>query len=445
MTRTNEEPPSDTAWTPSAALGTFLFMVISLFLWISVTPFVDLTGEAVLDPAAGRSNLINQIVTIVMSACLLGYGLAHPMRNAILQPRVLMGVMFIWFLAVSIISAHPTLGVRGIAITVLMMANAAIYLLLPSSERHFAKMIGITMLIMLALAYYGILFKPTFSIHQAAELREPMNAGLWRGHFPHKNSAAAAMVLATFFGLYVMNVWSRPAGIVICVLSFLFLMNTGGKTSTAMLPAIILVAFVFEKIRWLRIPIAIGGVVAFNVIAVGAAVYLPLGEFIAGLGIDATFTNRSDIWRLAFGALAEQPLTGYGFRGFWQTEQLVHSGGTVETWAVTAANGHNAFLDIALMTGIPGLLLALYWLLLLPLRDFARMGPAEEQSHLTRLFVRIWLYALFNAGLESIFFEGGSFIWFTLVMALCGLRLQSRATLAGQALQGTPARGVAHA
>ncbi|HXV31967.1 MAG TPA: O-antigen ligase, partial [Sinorhizobium sp.] len=248
-------------------------------------------------------------------------------------------------------------------------------------------------------------------------------------HIPHKNSASSAMVLAAFFGLFVMNAWSRLAGLAIVALSFLFLINTGGKTSTAMLPAIVMLAWIFEKLRFLRVPIVVGGVGLFNLFAVGSAVFRPLGEFIAGLGIDATFTNRADVWRFAFSALAERPLTGYGFKAFWQTEELVYSGGTVETWAVAAANGHNSFLDIALMTGFPGLLLTLIWLLLLPLRHISRISPERERTHLTRLFIRIWLYTIFHAGLESLFFEGGSFFWFTFMFAIYGLQLQSSAVL----------------
>jgi O-antigen ligase len=408
-------------------VGAFLFMAIFLFLWVSINPYVDLTGEAVLDPSAGNSNRLNQILALLLTIGMLGYGLLHPMRGIILQPRVLLVLLLSWFFFVSVISAHPMLGIKGIILSTMMTLNASIYLLLPASERHFAKMLGLGTLIMLGFAYYGILFKPTLAIHQASELREPMNAGLWRGHFPHKNSAAAAMVLAAFFGLFVMNSWSRLAGLAILVLSFLFLVNTGGKTSTAMLPAIVMLAWFFEKLRFL-----------------GSAVFRPLGEFIAGLGIDATFTNRADIWRFAFSALAERPLTGHGFKAFWQTEELVYSGGTVETWAVAAANGHNSYLDIALTTGFPGLLLTLIWLIVLPLRNISRIGPDREHSPLTRLFIRIWLYTIFHAGLESLFFEGGSLIWFTFLFALYGLHLQSSAALSAAPVSLKRSR-VAHA
>ncbi|OHV79757.1 O-antigen ligase [Ensifer sp. LCM 4579] len=441
---------SDTGFEETSAqtmrlrVAAFLFMALFLFLWVSIDPYVDLTGEAVLDPSAGNSNRLNQILALFLTAGMLGYGLLHPMRGIILQPRVLLALLYAWFFFVSVISVHPMLGIKGIILSTMMTLNASIYLLLPASERHFAKMLGIGTLIMLGFAYYGVLFKPTLAIHQASELREPMNAGLWRGHFPHKNSAAAAMVLAAFFGLFVMNSWSRAAGLAIVGLSFLFLVNTGGKTSTAMLPAILLLAWFFERLRFLRVPIVIGGVGLFNLFAVGSAVFRPLGEFVAGLGIDATFTNRADIWRFAFSALAERPLTGHGFKGFWQTEELVYSGGTIETWAVAAANGHNSYLDIALTTGFPGLVLTLTWLVVLPLRNISRIAPDHEHSHLTRLFIRIWLYTIFHAGLESLFFEGGSLLWFTFMFALYGLQLQSSAALTAAPAAENRSR-VAHA
>nr|WP_313958425.1 O-antigen ligase [Chelativorans sp. EGI FJ00035] len=402
-------------------------MALFFFFWISLNPFVDLTGAAVLDPSAGVSNRLNQLISLGLSGSILLFGMLHTLRNTILQPRALLIPLFSWFLFVSLLSNYPMLGIKGVVLAILMTVNASFYLLLPVSERHFAKMLAFGTLAALALSYYGIVFNPAISIHQASELREPMNAGLWRGHFPHKNSAAAAMVVATFFGLFVMSVWSRFLGAVIVVLAVFFLLQTGGKTSSAMLPATIIVAWTFERFRFLRIPIAVGGIALFNLLAVGSAVIKPFGEFLTQLGIDATFTNRADIWRFAFSAISDNPILGHGFKAFWQTEELVYSGGTIETWAVAAANGHNSYLDIALTTGIPGLVLTLIWVLFLPLRDISRMGPEEQHSPLTRLYTRIWLYTLFNAGLESLFYEGGNMLWFTFMLALYGFRFQASA------------------
>lgn len=412
-------------------VGPILFMGVFLFFWITTTPFIDLTGAAVLDPSAANSNRLNQVISLGLFAAMLCFGMFHPLRTAILQPRALLLPMFAWFFFVSLISAHPILGIKAVILTIIASINASIYLLLPASQRQFAKMLAIGTLIMLATAYFGVLFKPELSIHQASELREPMNAGMWRGHFPHKNSAAAAMVIAAFFGLFVFHTWSRLAGVTIVILSVAFLMQTGGKTSSAMLPGILILAWLFEHIRFLRMPIVIGGVGLFNLFAVGSAVFRPLGELVTAMGIDATFTNRADIWRFAFTAIADNPITGYGVRAFWQTDELVYSGGNVETWAVAAANGHNSYLDIALTTGIPGLLLTLVWILILPLRDIARLPEHAAHSHLTRLYTRVWLYVIFNAGLETIFFEGGNLLWFTFLFCLYGLRFQAFETLKG--------------
>ena len=426
-------------------VGTFLFLVVFLFSWITLSPFVDLSGAAVLVQSSRASSALNQLLSLGLFACMLGFGLFHPMRRIILQPRVLLSLIFAWLGFVSIIlSAYPFQGIKGMVLAVISVVNASVFLLLPRCEKHFARLLGIGCLIVLSVAYYGILFKPGLSIHQASEALEQINAGLWRGHFRHKNEAAVAMVVMALFGLFVMNVWSRLAGIVIVCLAFVFLVNTGGKTSTAMLPAVLVVAWVFEKVRILRVPIAIGGIALFNLFAIGSAVIRPLGDFVSDLGIDATFTNRADVWRLAFSAIAESPLVGYGMKGFWQTSQLVNGGGSVETWAVAAAHAHNSYLEVILMMGVPGLVLALAWLIVLPLYHISRIDPANEHSHLTRLFIRIWLYVIFHACLESLFFEGANPLWFTFLIVIYGLFLQTSAALT-PAPEPKPQGIVAHA
>ena len=420
MTATENAVPAE----GSNIFGVVLFMVIFFFFWITTNPYIDLTGAAVLDPSASNSNRLNQIVTIFVFVGTLSFGLSHPLRSVILQPRMLLLMIFAWFVFTSLMANHPDLAIKAVILAMITIINASVFLLLPSSERQFAKMLAFGTLVMLGFAYFGVIFLPRLSIHQASELREPMNAGYWRGHFPHKNTAAAAMVIASFFGLFVMSVWSRLAGIVIIVLACFFLTHTGGKTASAMLPAVIIVAWVFERYRWTRIPIAVGGVAAFNLLAVGSAVIKPFRALINSFGVDPTFTNRADIWRFAFSAISDRPFTGYGINSFWQTPELVYSNASVQTWAVEAYNGHNSYLDIWVLTGLPGLLLTLFFVLFLPLRDLSRIDADGAHSNVTRLFIRIWLYVIFNAGLEAIFFDNGSFMWFIFAVALYSFRLR---------------------
>ena len=426
-----------------APIGAILFMAVLLFLFITVKPYVDLTGEAVLDPSAGNSHRLNQVITLLLFAGLLIYGLAHPMRSIILKPHGLMLCILAWFLLVSLVSPHAFASIKAVVLSAITFVLAAVFLLLPTSERQFSKLLAFGALVMLGFAYYGVVFLPELSIHQASELREPMNAGFWRGHLPHKNSAAGIMVITAFIGLYVASTWSGLAGLAIVALSTFFLLHTGGKSASAMLPGVLLLAWLFERFRWTRVPIAIGGVAAFNMLAVGSAGIPPFREFVNGLGVDATFTNRDDIWRLAFGAISERPILGYGFNGFWQTPELVYSGGSIENWAVQAYNGHNAYLDIALTTGVPGLLLTLALVLIIPLRHLRGIETSGPQSDITRLFLRIWLYTLFNSVLESIFFANGNPLWFLFLGALYAFRLRSENLVASPGPQSV--REVAHA
>jgi O-antigen ligase len=411
------------------SLGALLFLAIFAFYWITTTPFVDLTGAAAVDPSAGNSNPFNQVAALGLFGSTILFYFARGRGLSLFSPSWLLALVIGWCVLTSLMAVYPDLAIKRTLLVIIIAANAAVMLLLPRSEAEFARLLGIGVLVVLGLCYYGVFFVPNLSIHQASELREPMNAGLWRGLFSHKNGAAGAMVLSVFIGLFIASVRSRLLGFTIVALATFFLAHTGGKTSTLVLPVILVLGWVIERFPWSRVPIVVGGLVAFNVVAVGSAVFEPVREFVTSLGVDATFTNRSDIWRFAFSAIAERPFTGYGLQSFWQTDSLVYSGNAAETWATSAYNGHNGFLDALISMGIPGLILTVIWTVFVPIVDIGRATRAGNDPIMTRLLIRFWLYALFTACVESVFFDGGGALWFCLLFAMFGLRLQGSAQL----------------
>ena len=408
-------------------LGPPLFVATLLFYLITLTPFIDLSAADSGDPAADKSSTINQIVFLALTASLWLTVLRSPVRHLAVRPRGVLIATLLWFAIVSAISAHPDIGLKRVVLATLTIVNAGIFLLLPRSERQFAGLLSMCCLGTLALAYLGVILWPHLAIHQASEVREPMNAGLWRGHFAHKNSAAAAMVMISFAGLYLYGTGRRIAGGAITLLAVAFLAHTGGKSSSAALPGILVVAWIFERWRAIRIPMVFLALAAFNIITIGCSVSPAMRTLVADLGIDPTFTNRIDIWRVGASAVMDKPLTGYGFQLFWQTDEMVYKAGGGMNWAVGAFNAHNAYLDAAITTGIPGLLLTLALLVWLPLRDVARAETRDNDPALTRFFIRIWLYGVFSACVESLYFQSGSLVWFMLIAAIFGLRLQASA------------------
>lgn len=423
----NRDEQSIGAW------GATLFLLTFLFFWVGTNPYVNSESLIGVEATAGNSNRFNQIAALGLTIALLIYGLRSEMRQTLFRPRLLLALLFIWLLFTSAISAHPDIGVRRVILAVMTCLNASVFLLLPRSERQLVKLLAVGSLIALGFAYFGVFALPTRAIHQATDVIEPMLAGAWRGQYAHKNAAAVAVLLLVFFGLYIRSMGQTVLGIIIVVLATVFLIKTGGKTSAAMLPFIIIIAAIFEKWKWSRFFIGFAGLALFNFVAVGSAVITPLREFISSLGIDATFTNRADIWRLAFSAITERPWTGYGMDGFWKTEEMIYSGGGGANWAVAAFNGHNSSVDALLTAGIPCLILLTLWMTILPIRSASAAFASGNNIALTRLFTRIWLYGIYMSNMETIYLQSGGALWFALMFAVFSLHLQATACLKSEA------------
>ncbi len=414
-----------------SAVGSLIFIALFLFIAISLKPFHDLTSLTAANIATDNSDILNQILFVGLPLAAFLCALGTSMRGTFLQPRWLLLAVFLWLTFVSLVSNHTFNSLKALFVTSMVVVAANSVLLLPRTEAHLAKLLAVGTAVSIGLCYYGILFMPFYSIHSAADVIEPMHAGLWRGYFAHKNNAAAIMVLFAFCGIFVMRAWSRVIGLAIFVGATWFLMHTGGKTASAMLPAILIAAWLFEKFPALRIPLSFLGVLALNLFAVGAALSPGFANLVAGLGVDPTFTNRADIWRLASNAISENWLTGFGFKSFWRTTEMVYGGGGVETWAVTASTAHNSYVEILLIGGLPALLLSLLWFFAVPLRSFSRMqAEGRRLSHAGRLFLRIWLYLIFSSSLEALFYESSAgyvLSWFLFCMAIFGIRYEATA------------------
>ncbi|WP_421090588.1 O-antigen ligase family protein [Pseudochrobactrum sp. MP213Fo] len=370
------------------------------------------------------SNPLNQLAAISLFCGMLWFVLTSPVKVLVLQPRFLMIGLLVCLALTAMASETPLISLKQMILAVILLVNASVFLLLPRSEEQFARMIGIGLLIMLGFAYFGVVFKPLQAIHQYTAELGIDQVGNWRGHFTHKNVASAAMLISSCVGLYLKDKGFKLTGWLIVGLSAFFLVHTGGKTSTAMLPLILLIAYVFEKFSLLRVPIAVCGVVAINFFTVGAALIPSVYRFIESLGVDASFTNRDDIWQFAARAIMERPLLGYGLYGFWRTDKLINND-TVESWAPTAFNGHNAWIDTMINFGAIGFILMAVWILVLPLIYINQIFKGNAYSPVVRLYIRIWLYGLYASALESVFFESGSLLWFCIMVAIFGLRLQA--------------------
>jgi O-antigen ligase len=170
-----------------------------------------------------------------------------------------------------------------------------------------------------------------------------------------------------------------------------------------------------------------------GVLTIGSVAFDAVYAVVEKLMSDPSFTGRNDIWEFTLGHIAQHPLVGYGYQAFWGTAELVNAWTWTESWGYRASDAHNGYLNIAVMTGLLGLALALGWVFIQPFIDHVRTPAGRIDPALNMMFVQTWLFGLYLSGFESELFNNGSVVWFMTAAAIIGLRFQTTAEYAGEA------------
>lgn len=401
-----------------------LFVAVYLAIWISFHPFPSL-AEPPQELETG--DRINQIGFSLLFLALAGWCYFHePRRLALLSRPVLLAALA-WCALSVIVAWEPALAARRLAFTLVVMSIAAMSLLLPKNPRHFSELLAIVVLIVLALCYLGVLFAPQLSIHQATDFVEPEHAGEWRGLFAHKNEAGAAMVLFIFVGMFVARMRSFALGSLIVALAGVFLAFTESKNAIGVFPLVLILSRIIARGRRPAVGLTLVLMILFifNLFSVGSVLFEPIYRLNEAFMPDPTFTGRTEIWRAAMQYVAQRPLTGYGFSAFWGTPEILYGLGLHSTWVNAATDAHNAYLNLALTIGIPGLLLTILWVVVSPITDFYRQSRTPQTEPLQMLFLRVCLFSMFSACFESSILQQIGEVWFFFVSAVFGLRYLS--------------------
>jgi O-antigen ligase len=405
----------------------FLFLATFLLAWFTVSPFPDLGQSA---PAGGTGgDLASQASAVLMTGALALYVLLKRpqlLARAVTLPLVLTLAAF----AVSaVLSSYPDVAGRRLVLAIFNIFQATVLVLLPYGREHFARLLALAAIIILAACYFGVAVLPQLSIHQATDIAEPGLAGDWRGFFTHKNGAGAGMVLLIFIGIFVFRTWNRSIGSGIITLSAVFLYFTHSKSPINLLPVVLLISYLVPR---LRSGVAAFGLIAgvplmLNLLSVGSVMFAPIHDLIAHVISDPTYTGRDVIWQFALDHVRQRPLFGFGFEAFWGMPNLVADWNYLESWGYRASDAHNGYLNLAVTTGLVGLGLSLWWIVAQPFADYWRVRFQASDRPLVALLLQIWFFALCLGCYESMFFVGGSVQWFLTMTAIVGLRFRTLA------------------
>ncbi|MDE5441504.1 O-antigen ligase family protein [Bradyrhizobium sp. CSA207] len=397
-----------------------------LLILITLDPFPDLRSEAVANVVGGRMAL-NYVSFGLLAAVAVLFAIASdaPSLKTLVTP---LHLCFIgWMLINLVFSESREVSIQRFVLAVSVTSLAVLLPLLPPTQRSFNLCLGGTALALLVLCYLGIFLAPQYSIHTALDITEPQLAGDWRGSFVHKNVASPVMTILVYVGIYLCAVGSFVMGPVIAALAGIFLIFTGGKTSSVLCLTIYAVASLVYVTRglWLKRIVCFAPLIAMNLLTVGSVLSPGLGAVTRLLPVDPTFTGRSDIWEFALAAVAEKPVIGHGYAAFWDdvTERQTAQG---SEWAVTAAHSHNSYLDLAVTIGLPGLVLVILIFVLAPLKNFQTAQAHNRSGALGKLFLTVWLFGLYYGTTETFLLERQNPIWFMFALAVAGLHFLAR-------------------
>ncbi|RWE11299.1 MAG: O-antigen ligase family protein [Mesorhizobium sp.] len=419
--RRTERAPLSAAFTRdgvATAIAALLFTVIL----VSFRPFqpagAEMTGDG--------GDIVNQLgfgsLGAISIFSLLAFADPRVVRS-LLSPSWLLMLGF--FVLSVVMATDPPSAMRAASFTLIGILTMATILALPRDAEAFSKVIIFTIVVVIGLSYIGLIVFPHEALHTTDSL-EPEHAGLWRGVFTHKNIAGPVMACFSFAGLYLYRRGQRLWGASIFCAAMIFMLHTGSKTTAGLVPFSILIV-VLPSLIGMRLGTPILFALAIIAAAIGTLgiVFLPPVKHLAALYFpDLTYTGRTTLWEFAGEMLAKRPWTGYGFESFWGTPLLLNQDQPFDrAWDIrTIVHGHNGYLDIAVLMGIPALCVAVYTFLIAPLRDYLRIPLRKENIYLGDFFMMVVLFASLNAFLESFFFHRADPVWLFFVFGMFGLR-----------------------
>ena len=400
---------------------------------ITLSPFTSMS--MVSETASDGGNVINQVGFLAAG---LIFGLAvlclanRKVLSSVATPSfLLLGVLLAYSVATS---PYPDAAMRGIVLTVIGMFIAFATLILPINEGdfHFALLVGAGAA--LALSYGGLVLVPDLAMH-GYDAYEPQHAGLWRGHFSHKNVAGPVMCIIAIFGFYLMRSGHRLGGLIIFAAGALFVFKTGSKTTSGFFPLsilIVLMAGLFGRAgaAVLAYLAALAGVATITL----GTIYSPdISRFIGDLLGDETYTGRTTLWEFSLSKIPEHPWLGFGLYNFWSTDNVFLLDNPFEAaWDYRfIVHGHNNYLDILLNVGVVGGSV-LFWVLFIgPVFNYVKARRVPENRKIADMFFMIIVFMSLLSFLETFFLARNNSMWLMHAFAVFGLHVVARFRMTG--------------
>jgi len=258
--------------------------------------------------------------------------------------------------------------------------------------------------------------------------------GQWRGIFVHKQYLARMMTIGA--GLFVLTAfyerkhrWIALSGAGLAVALILLSQSKSALILLLFSLSVVPLSKVIKQDYKLQVFFYI---VVLLIASVVAILILSNIETIVvdTLGKDMDFNGRVPIWNLSIEAGLKRPWLGYGYAGFWTSDEALYI--LHNTWASVAAkeearfHAHNGFIDLFLELGVVGVSIFILHLFGVFLRLFFLI-PLIPTIESFWLLISTTLFVLYNLS-EAKTFVGNHSLWIMYVSIAFSTALQQDRT-----------------
>ena len=341
----------------------------------------------------------------LIALLILGVGIGRWQRLAYVATRDLFPWLLLGLSWASVIwSAAPRFTSDEVDV-VIRATLFGTYLAMRYTPKELMRLVGWTLGIAAVLSVVYAVVLPSRGISD----------GLWKGIFQHKQYLGRAMVIGAITFLNVVfdqgrDRWLPWAGVGLAVTLVLLSQSKSALLllllSLSLFP---LQKFVNQGYR-LRVVLFIA---AFLLVGTVALLIVSNLETIVVeiLGKNMEFNGRVPVWTLAIEKGLERPWLGYGYAGFWTSDEASYI--LDSTWAGSGGGGrfhaHNGFIDVFLQLGFVGLSLCLLSFLMLTIRTVTLISSTKSREFFW-IFQFLIISFLANAS-EVRTFVGGGTMW----------------------------------
>jgi exopolysaccharide production protein ExoQ len=399
------------------------FVAFLLLMFVGLSPFAPRDAVTMAAKATGEGDALRQIAFLSVFALIVGTALWRKGLAAFRAISIPLVLTLAWCLASALWSVEPDVTLRRVILAAIVIMSALLSIEALGVERSLR--IWRYVLIGILLVNWISVFVLPEAVHLPGDIEESVVGG-WRGLYFHKNVAGAVSAVSAIVFLFHALKSRRWTEWLLFALAVGFTVMSQSKTSLGFL-AIALVFAGFYRLMGRSGLDRVIGFVAIGFIALAAvAATIAWWDSIATFFRDPThFTGRAAIWQAEIAYIGDHPFLGAGFGAFADTGLRSPLYTYMDAfWIGNIPHGHSGYLELAVVTGLTGLALALLALVLLPALDFRRIMPG--QAWLTTMAFTIFAFVALHNIMESDFLENDNPQWVAFLFAIAFARLERR-------------------